>query len=251
MAGHSKFKNIMHRKGAQDKKRAKLFSRLIREISVAAKLGGVDPESNPRLRTAINNGLSANMSKDNIERAIKKNSNESNDEQIQEILYEGFGPNGVAIIIECLTDNKNRSASEIRSTFSKYNGNLGVSGCVKHNFEKVGIISYPKDKDEFEPFFDFCVSIDANDVSESDSSYDVYTSVDKFNDIILKLEQKYELAKFTTLEWRALNTVEIVEEDTVKTLIKLLEKLEDLDDVQSVSANFNISDILMEKVFEQ
>lgn len=155
MAGHSKFKNIMHRKGAQDKKRAKLFSRLIREISVAAKLAGNDPESNPRLRTAINNALSANMSKDNIDRAIKKNTSDSNEEQIHEILYEGFGPNGVAIIIECLTDNKNRSASEIRSTFSKYNGNLGVSGCVKHNFEKVGIISYPKDIDDFDSFFNY------------------------------------------------------------------------------------------------
>ena len=248
MAGHSKFKNIMHRKGAQDKKRAKLFSRLIREISVAAKLAGNDPESNPRLRTAINNALSANMSKDNIDRAIKKNTSDSNDEQIQEILYEGFGPNGVAIIIECLTDNKNRSASEIRSTFSKHNGNLGVSGCVKHNFEKVGVISYPKNIDDFDSFFNYCASIDADDILESESSFDVYTSIDSFNQIILKLEEKYKLANFTTMEWKPLNTIDVDGEDSARGLMKLLEKLEDLDDVQNVSANFNISDSLMEKV---
>ena len=141
MAGHSKFKNIMHRKGAQDKKRAKLFARLIREISVATKLGLPDPNSNPRLRTAINNALSANMPKDNIDRAIKKNSESDSSTQIEEITYEGFGPGGVAIIIEAMTDNKNRSASEIRSTFNKYGGNLGSSGSVKHFFEKIGIFT--------------------------------------------------------------------------------------------------------------
>lgn len=248
MAGHSKFKNIMHRKGAQDKKRAKLFSRLIREISVAAKLAGNDPESNPRLRTAINNALSSNMSKDNIDRAIKKNSSESNDEQIQEILYEGFGPNGVAVIVECLTDNKNRSASEIRSTFSKYNGNLGVSGCVKHHFEKIGVISYSKETDEFESFFNYCASIEADDVIENEKSFDVFTNKDLFNQIILKLEEKYKLASFTSMEWKPLNTIEVDDEESARGLIKLLEKLEDLDDVQNVSANFNISDSLMEKV---
>ena len=144
MAGHSKFKNIMHRKGAQDKKRAKLFSRLIREISVSAKLGSPDPSSNPRLRAAINNALSSNMTKDTIDKAIKKNSSQDDKNLIEEITYEGFGPSGVAIIVESMTDNKNRSASEIRSTFSKYNGNLGISGSVKHNFKKVGMISYSK-----------------------------------------------------------------------------------------------------------
>ena len=155
MAGHSKFKNIMHRKGAQDKKRAKLFSRLIREITVASKIGGEDPDSNPRLRTAINNALSSNMSKENIKKAIKKNNLSSDSDQISEIIYEGFGPCGVAIIIESLTDNKNRSASEIRSTFSKYNGNLGISGCVKHHFNKIGTISYPKEIESFDSFLIF------------------------------------------------------------------------------------------------
>ena len=151
MAGHSKFKNIMHRKGAQDKKRAKLFSRLIREISVASKIGGEDPDSNPRLRAAINNALSSNMSKDSINKAIKKN-NLNSESELTEIIYEGFGPNGVAILVESLTDNKNRSASEIRSTFSKYNGNLGITGCVRHNFDRLGIITYPKNIDKFDFF---------------------------------------------------------------------------------------------------
>lgn len=251
MAGHSKFKNIMHRKGAQDKKRAKLFSRLIREISVAAKLGGSDSDSNPRLRTAVNNALSSNMSKDNIERAIKKNSSDTNDDQIQEIIYEGFGPSGVAIIIECLTDNRNRSASEIRSTFSKYGGNLGVNGCVQHNFQKIGVISYKKDIDNFEIFFDNCVSLNADDIAENENTYEVLTSLDSFNPIIIELEKKYNLANFTSIEWRPLNLVDITHEQDAKNLIKLLEKLEDLDDVQSVSANFNISDELMEKVIEE
>ncbi len=251
MAGHSKFKNIMHRKGAQDKKRAKLFSRLIREISVAAKLGGADSDSNPRLRTAINNALSSNMSKDNIERAIKKNSSDTNDEQIQEIIYEGFGPSGVAIIIDCLTDNRNRSASEIRSTFSKYNGNLGVNGCVQHNFKKNGVISYKKNIDNFEIFFDNCVSLNADDIVENENTYEVLTSLDSFNTIIIELEKKYNLANFTSIEWRPVNLVDITHEQDAKNLIKLLEKLEDLDDVQSVSANFNISDELMEKVIEE
>ena len=251
MAGHSKFKNIMHRKGAQDKKRAKLFSRLIREISVAAKLGGADSDSNPRLRTAVNNALSSNMSKDNIERAIKKNSSDTNDEQIQEIIYEGFGPGGVAIIVECLTDHRNRSASEIRSTFSKYNGNLGVNGCVQHNFQKTGVISYKKNIDNFEIFFDNCVSLNADDIIENENTYEVLTSLDSYNSIIIELEKKYNLANFTSLEWKPVNLIDITDEQDAKNLVKLLDKLEDLDDVQSVSANFNISDDLMEKVVEE
>ena len=144
MAGHSKFKNIMHRKGAQDKKRAKLFARLIREISVATKLGLPDPNANPRLRTAINNALSANMPKENIDRAIKKNSESDSSTQIEEITYEGFGPGGVAIIIEAMTDNKNRTASEIRSTFNKYGGNLGETGSVSFSFKRLGSITLNK-----------------------------------------------------------------------------------------------------------
>ncbi|MEE2695136.1 MAG: YebC/PmpR family DNA-binding transcriptional regulator [Pseudomonadota bacterium] len=248
MAGHSKFKNIMHRKGAQDKKRAKLFSRLIREISVASKIGGSDPDSNPRLRTAINNALSSNMAKENIQRAVKKNISNSEAEQIHEIIYEGFGPNGVAVIVESLTDNKNRSASEVRSTFAKFNGNLGISGSVKHNFYKVGVISYSKEIDNFENFFEFCASLDAKDIIENEDSYDVISEPESFHEIIFNLEKEYSVAKFSSVEWRPINKIDIDDEDSARKLLTLLEKLEDLDDVQSVVSNFNINDNLMEKI---
>ena len=248
MAGHSKFKNIMHRKGAQDKKRAKLFSRLIREISVSAKLGSPDPTSNPRLRSAINNALSSNMTKDTIDKAIKKNSGQDDKNSIEEITYEGFGPLGIAIIVESMTDNKNRSASEIRSTFSKYNGNLGISGSVKHNFKKVGIITYAKEVTTFENFFEFCVSLNINDVIENDNSFDVETDLEAFSQTLETLENKYSVPLFTSLEWKPLNTIEISNQDDAKSLLILLEKLEELDDVQNVFANFNINETLMEKL---
>ena len=248
MAGHSKFKNIMHRKGAQDKKRAKLFSRLIREISVSAKLGSPDPTSNPRLRSAINNALSSNMTKDTIDKAIKKNSGQDDKNSIEEITYEGFGPLGVAIIVESMTDNKNRSASEIRSTFSKYNGNLGISGSVRHNFKKVGIITYAKEVTTFENFFEFCVSLNINDVIENDNSFDVETDLEAFSQTLEALENKYSVPQFTSLEWKPLNTIEISNQDDAKSLLILLEKLEELDDVQNVFANFNINETLMEKL---
>ena len=248
MAGHSKFKNIMHRKGAQDKKRAKLFSRLIREISVSAKLGSPDPTSNPRLRSAINNALSSNMTKDTIDKAIKKNSVQDDKNSIEEITYEGFGPSGIAIIVESMTDNKNRSASEIRSTFSKYNGNLGISGSVRHNFKKVGIITYAKEVTTFENFFEFCVSLNINDVIENDNSFDVETDLEVFSQTLEALENKYSVAQFSSLEWKPLNTIEISNQDDAKSLLVLLEKLEELDDVQNVFANFNINETLMEKL---
>ena len=248
MAGHSKFKNIMHRKGAQDKKRAKLFSRLIREISVATKLGSNDPDSNPRLRTAINNALASNMTKDSIDRAIKKNSSNEDENIIEEIIYEGFGPGGAAIIIETMTDNRNRSASEIRSTFSKYNGNLGISGCVKHNFKRLGIISYDSKVSSFEDFFDFCSSLDVLDIIENDSIFEVLTDVELFNRSLEILEKKFSISKFSGLEWRPINTIDINSEDDAKKLLTLLEKLEELDDVQNIASNFNINDVLMEKL---
>ncbi len=249
MAGHSKFKNIMHRKGAQDKKRAKLFSRLIREISVAAKLGGPEPDSNPRLRTAVNNALSSNMSKENIERAIKKN-NSSDENNIEEIVYEGFGPSGVAILVESLTDNRNRSASEVRAAFSKFNGNLGISGCVKHFFEKRGVISYSKEIESFDSFFEFCLSIDVNDLNELESSYEIITSVQTYHQILEKLEKKFSFPNFSNLEWSPISFVEVGNENDAKNLFKLLEKLEDIDDVQNVSSNFNVNDSLMEKIID-
>ncbi len=248
MAGHSKFKNIMHRKGAQDKKRAKLFSRLIREISVSAKLGSPDPTSNPRLRAAINNALSSNMTKDTIDKAIKKNSAQDDKNSIEEITYEGFGPSGVAIIVESMTDNKNRSASEIRSTFSKYNGNLGISGSVKHNFKKVGVITYAKEVTTFENLFEFCVSLNINDVIENNNTFEVETDLEFFSQTLEALENKYSVPQFSSLEWKPLSTIEISNQDDAKSLLVLLEKLEELDDVQNVFANFNINETLMEKL---
>ena len=230
------------------KKRAKLFSRLIREISVSAKLGSPDPTSNPRLRAAINNALSSNMTKDTIDKAIKKNSGQDDKNSIEEITYEGFGPSGIAIIVESMTDNKNRSASEIRSTFSKYNGNLGISGSVKHNFKKVGIITYAKEVTTFENFFEFCVSLNINDVIENDNSFDVETDLEVFSQTLEALENKYSVPQFSSLEWKPLNTIEISNQDDAKSLLVLLEKLEELDDVQNVFANFNINETLMEKL---
>ena len=240
----------MHRKGAQDKKRAKLFSRLIREISVASKIGGTDPDSNPRLRAAVNNALSSNMAKDNIQKAINKNNTNSENDQILEIIYEGFGPGGAAIIIESMTDNKNRSASEIRSTFSKYNGNLGISGSVKHNFKKTGILSYSKKVDDFENFFEFCANQNVEDIQENEDSYDIITNLESFHNIMMFLEEKYSLPSFSAIEWRPVNTVEIHDEENVKKLLTLLEKLEDLDDVQTVVSNFNIDDELLKKAIQ-
>ena len=247
MAGHSKFKNIMHRKGAQDKKRAKLFSRLIREVSVAAKLGLPDPDLNPRLRTAINNALSANMPKDNIEKAIKKNSNNSENTNIEEIVYEGFGPGGVAIVIDSFTDNKNRTASEIRSTFNKYNGNLGTNGSVRHLFDKIGIIIYPNSIGLFEEIFDYCVSLSGIDIEQEEETYKIYTSLELFHKINLNLDKKYGLPKNSFLDWKPIDFVNVEESDAIK-LLTLIERLEDIDDVQNISSNLNISEKILEKL---
>ena len=247
MAGHSKFKNIMHRKGAQDKKRAKLFSRLIREISVATKLGLPDPDSNPRLRTAINNALAANMPKDNIDKAIKKNSGNESNNQIEEIIYEGFGPGGVAIVIESFSDNKNRTASEIRTTLNKYNGNLGTTGSVRHLFNKVGMIIYPKSVQPFEEIFNYCASISAMDIEEDESSYKIITPLELFHEINLNLEKKYGLPDSSELDWKPNDIIALTEEDAKKFLI-LIDKLEDVDDVQNIFSNSSISDEILEKI---
>ncbi len=245
MAGHSKFKNIMHRKGAQDKKRAKLFSRLIREVSVAAKLGLPDPEINPRLRTAINNALAANMPKENIDRAIKKNLGNGKSDNIEEITYEGFGPGGTAIIIDTMTDNKNRTASEIRSTFNKFGGNLGSNGCVKHNFKKMGIIIYPKNIGSFDEIFEFSAKNNVEDVEEIDNGFEISTVLENFHTVLNSLEKKYGLPLNSNIEWRSNEYLEVNDDDLLK-LVKLLEKLEDCDDVQNISCNcdFNNEELL-------
>ncbi len=247
MAGHSKFKNIMHRKGAQDKKRAKLFSRLIREVSVATKLGLPDPETNPRLRTAINNALAANMSKDNIERAIKKNSEGGTNKEIDEVIYEGYGPGGIAIIVDVVTDNKNRSASEIRSIFNKYSGNLGTSGSVKHLFQKIGTIVYNNHITSFEEIFECCLECSVIDIKENNNKYEIETSLEHFQVTLDKLEKKFKIPNFSSIDWKPKTLVKISDNDAQK-LFTLMEKFEDISDVQNITSNADFSNDFLKKI---
>ena len=241
MAGHSKFKNIMHRKGAQDKKRAKIFSRLGREISVAVKEGGPDPEKNIRLRSAVGSAKSLNMPKDNIERAIKKGEGNDPDSNYEEVRYEGYGPDGVAIIVEALTNNKNRTAAEVRSTFSKYGGNLGETGSVSFGFKRLGSIILNKNNINEEELFDFIVENGSEDYELNDDEYNIYWDQKILHQLNQKIIVKFGQTNFTGLIWKSEN--EITEsKDKADTLFKLLNILEENEDVQAVSSNFDVSD---------
>ena len=244
MAGHSKFKNIMHRKGAQDKKRAKVFSRLGREISVAVKVGGEDIESNIRLRSAIASAKSLNMPKDNIERAIKKGQGNDPDSNYEEVRYEGYGPDGVAIIVEALTNNKNRTASEIRSTFSKYGGNLGETGSVSFGFERLGNISLNRNFVKEEDLFDFLLENETEDYDVNDDDYIIYCDQNKLHQLNDKIIKTYGQTNYSNLIWKSKNSVNI-DKETADKLFKLLEILEDNDDVQGVSSNFEVDETVM------
>ena len=244
MAGHSKFKNIMHRKGAQDKKRAKEFSRLGREISVAVKVGGDDPESNIRLRSAITAAKGLNMPKDNIERAIKKGQGNDPDSNYEEVRYEGYGPDGVAIIVEALTNNKNRTAAEIRSTFSKYGGNLGETGSVSFGFERLGNISINKNSVKEEDLFEFLVENETDDYEVNNDEYIIYCDQNKLHQLNEKIIKEYGNTNYSNLIWKSKNTINIDKESADK-LFKLLEILEDNDDVQVVSSNFEVDEAVM------
>ena len=246
MAGHSQFKNIMHRKGAQDKKRAKIFTRLIRELTVAAK-AGADPDSNPRLRTAIAAARAANMPKDNIDRVLKKATGGGEETNYEEIRYEGYGPGGVAIIVDALTDNRNRTASEVRAAFSKYGGNLGETNSVGFMFDRIGLISYPKDLVSSEAAFEAAVESGASDVEATQSSYEFICSTEEFNNVREYLEDEYGQPESAGLSWKPQSTVEL-SADQASTLLKLLDVLDDNDDVQSTAANFEISDEVLEKL---
>ena len=246
MAGHSQFKNIMHRKGAQDKKRAKIFTRLIRELTVAAK-AGADPDSNPRLRTAIAAARAANMPKDNIDRVLKKAAGGGEETNYEEIRYEGYGPGGVAIIVDALTDNRNRTASEVRAAFSKYGGNLGETNSVGFMFDRIGLISYPKDLVSSEAAFEAAVESGASDVEATQSSYEFICSPEEFNNVREYLEDEYGQPESAGLSWKPQSTVEL-SADQASTLLKLLDVLDDNDDVQSTAANFEISDEVLEKL---
>ena len=244
MAGHSKFKNIMHRKGAQDKKRAKIFSRLGREISVAVKVSGLDPESNIRLRSAINAAKSLNMPKDNIDRAIKKGEGTDADSSYEEVRYEGYGPGGVAIIAEAMTNNKNRTAAEIRSTFTKYGGNLGETGRVSFGFKRLGSITIDIKLAKEEELFEFIVDNGSEDFEVNQEEYQIYCNQNELHNLNEKIVKKFGQTNSAELIWKSENSIN-VEKETAEKLFKLLNILEENDDVQVVSSNFEVSDEIL------
>ena len=247
MAGHSKWANIQHRKGAQDAKRGKLFTKLIREITVAAKMGDPDPASNPRLRLAVDKALGGNMTRDTIERAIKRGSGAQEGENFEEVRYEGYGPGGVAVMVDCVTDNRNRTVAEVRHAFTKAGGNLGTDGSVAYQFTKSGILSYPSGSDE-DQIMEAALEAGAEDVlGNDDGSVDVLTAPDQFVDIkegMIAAGLEPEQAEVTM---RAANT-QSLDQDEAEKMIRLLERLEDLDDVQNVYSNADISDEILEKL---
>ena len=247
MAGHSKFKNIMHRKGAQDKKRAKIFAKHQRELTVAAKEGLPDPDMNPRLRTAIAAAKSVNMPKDNIDRAIKKGAGGDDGTNYEEVRYEGYGPAGVAIIVETLTDNRNRTAAEVRAAFTKYSGNLGETGSVGFMFDRVGFVEYPASVASADEMFEAALEAGANDVESSDDGHEVICEPDELGSVRDALEAKFGEPEDARLDWKPQTTTE-VDEDKAATLLKLLDALEDNDDVQRVASNFEVSDEIMERL---
>ncbi|HXF89685.1 MAG TPA: YebC/PmpR family DNA-binding transcriptional regulator [Xanthobacteraceae bacterium] len=246
MAGHSQFKNIMHRKGRQDAARSKLFSKLAREITVAAKLGLPDPNHNPRLRAAVMAARAENMPKDNIERAIKKATG-GDSEQYEETRYEGYGPGGVAIIVEVLTDNRNRTAGEVRATFTKSGGNLAEPGAVSFMFDRVGLIEYPPEVATSDEMLDAAIEAGADDVVSSPAGHEVYAAQSSFHEVQKALEARFGEPRKAGLVWKPQSTVKVNDEQGEK-LLRLLESLNDHDDVQNVYANFEVSDALMAKM---
>lgn len=246
MAGHSQFKNIMHRKGKQDAMRSKMFGKLAREITVAAKLGTPDPAMNPRLRLAITAARAENVPKDNIERAIKKALG-NDGENYDEIRYEGYGPGGVAVIVEALTDNRNRAASDIRSYFTKSGGNLGETGSVSFMFDRTGVIEYDAKVASDDAMLEAAIEAGADDVASSEDGHEVYASPETFRDVAKALEAKFGEPRKATLIWKPQNTI-AVDDETGEKLFKLLDLLNEHDDVQNVYANFEVSDALAAKM---
>jgi YebC/PmpR family DNA-binding regulatory protein len=247
MAGHSKWANIQHRKGAQDAKRGKLFTKLIREITVAARMGGGDASSNPRLRAAIDKALVANMTKDTIERAIKRGSGELEGQNYEEVRYEGYAPGGVAVMVDCMTDNRNRTVGEVRHAFTKCGGNLGTDGSVSYLFVKTGIISYPKGSDE-DKIMAAALEAGADDVvSYPDGSVDVLTAPETFVDVKAAMSAARLEPESAEVTMRAATDVVLQAEEAGK-MLRLLEMLEDLDDVQNVYSNADIADEVLAKL---
>jgi YebC/PmpR family DNA-binding regulatory protein len=246
MAGHSQFKNIMHKKGKQDAMRSKLFSKLAREITVAAKMGMPDPNMNPRLRAAVIAARAENMPKDNIERAIRKASG-ADAESYDEVRYEGYAPGGVAVIIEALTDNRNRTAGEIRSYFTKAGGALAETGAVSFMFDRVGMIEFAADAASEDAILEAAIEAGADDVVSSESGHEVTTSMEQLRDVAKALEAKFGEPRKAALIWRPQSTI-FVEDETGEKILKLVGALEENDDVQQVYANFEVSDQLLAKL---
>jgi YebC/PmpR family DNA-binding regulatory protein len=248
VSGHSKWSTIKRKKGAADAKRGRIFTRLIKEITVVARMGGGDPEGNPRLRSAIATAKSENMPKDNIERAIKKGTGELEGAVYEEISYEGYGPAGVAVLVDCMTDNKNRTVADIRHAFSKSGGNLGESGCVSWMFDKKGSILVDKEVMGEEELMDKALEAGAEDVVEEDNVYQVVTTPDDFEGVREALEADGVKFIEASVSMIPQNVVDITEEKSARQILRLLESLEEHDDVQNVFSNFDISDELMEAV---
>jgi len=246
MAGHSQFKNIMHRKGRQDAARSRLFSKLAREITVSARHGLPDPSHNPRLRAAVLAARAENMPKDNIERAIKKASG-GDAENYEETRYEGYGPGGVAIIVEALTDNRNRTASEVRAAFSKSGGNLAETGAVSFMFDRVGVIEYDAAVASAEAMLEAAIEAGADDVVSSEAGHEIYAAQASLHQVAKALEAKFGEPRKAALVWKPRNTVAVNDEQGEK-LLRLLEALNEHDDVQNVYANYEVSDALMARL---
>jgi YebC/PmpR family DNA-binding regulatory protein len=246
MAGHSQFKNIMHRKGRQDKVRSKLFGKLAREITVSAKLGLPDPAFNPRLRAAIIAARAENMPKDNIERAIKKASG-SDTENYDAIRYEGYAPGGVAVIVEALTDNNNRTAGEVRAIFTKAGGNLATTGAVSFMFDHIGVVEYDAKAATADQMLEAAIEAGAEDVVSDETGHQIVTKTDTLHEVAKALEAKFGEPRKTGMLWKPQNTVSVDDESGEKVL-KLIEALDDSEDVQNVYANFEVSDALVQKM---
>ncbi|WP_022846656.1 MULTISPECIES: YebC/PmpR family DNA-binding transcriptional regulator [unclassified Desulfurobacterium] len=244
MAGHSKWANIKHKKAAQDAKRGKIYTKLAREITVAAREGGGDPEFNPRLRAAIEKAKKFNMPKENIERAIKRGTGEIAGETYEEVTYEGYGPGGVAIIVKCLTDNRNRTASEVRHAFSKHGGNLGTSGCVSWMFERKGIVTINAEGKDEEEVMMVAIDAGAEDFVNEDGQFVIYTQPQDLETVKNALEEAGIEIEEAKVDLVPQNTTR-VEGETARKVLKLLEVLEDLDDVQEVYSNFDMPDEVM------
>jgi len=248
MSGHSQFKNIMYRKGAQDAKKARIFAKLARDITIAAKSGMPEPDKNPRLRLAIQAARAESMPKDNIERAIAKASQTAGGADYVSMRYEGFGPGKVAVIVEAMTDNKNRTASNVRTIFGKRGGVMGETGSVAFNFERIGFIQYPLDAADADKMFESALEAGANDVETDEEHHDIETLPDDLNAVTEALEKVFGTPSASRLEWKPMVTTEITDEETARKFLEFIDALEDDDDVQKVYHNAEISDALLDKL---